>query len=315
MAHLALDLRSLALLLEQGLPIQEAVGQLASGNSPEWQKTVERMRAGAPLQEAADWLPAWLVQLLQSPERLELPQLLRRSAGLLDERQERLRFWRSVLIYPLLLWFACVCLGALMSSVSRSQFVVMGMAHSRMSQILTEITGVYLQVFPLLLAMPLLLGLVLRQEALRARLPIIGASACQREATSFLAWLELALSGGRALPEALETAAAGCVIEPVRREVLNLAELSRQGSSLQEASLVLTLWPPLARWALAESEKSGFHPATLLHLQQILAEKSRFYQVFMATMVALAVYLVAAGMVLWCAACALVPMLNVLGPL
>lgn len=265
------------------------------------------------MQEAADWLPAWLVQLLQSPEKVELPELLRRSAGLLEERQARLRFWRSVLVYPLVLWFACACLGALMSLASRSQAGLLEMGQSRASEILYELTGLYLRVFPLLLAMPLLLGLVLRKEGVRARIPVVGFSARQREAASFLAWLELALWGGRALPEALETAAAGCVIEPMRQEVLLLARHCRQGSTLREASSVLKLWPQLARWALVESEKSAFDSSALFYLQAILEEKSRFYQVFMATMVALAVYLVAAGMLLWCAACALAPVLNVLG--
>jgi type IV pilus assembly protein PilC len=307
----SLEMRSLALLLEQGLPLTEAVEHLAERNPKGWRQTATRIREGASLAQAADRLPDWLCGLLQTDCQMALPELLRRAATLYDQRRARQRAWRAILIYPLVLWFGCVSLGGLMSFISQAQFGMLDIASTRVSQLMNLLSALYLRFFPLLLASPLLLGALLKRDSMRARLPVVGYAARQQEAAGCLGWLELAVEAGLPLPEALETAAAGCVIKNFRHELLQAAQACRSGSSLADISQQLKLWPALGRWALAQAEKAGFTAAILIHLRAILEEESRFYQVFLSTLMSLAVYLVAGGMLVWCAACTLIPLLNV----
>lgn len=311
---LSLDLRALALLLEQGAGLGQALDRLGSRDGGQsYQKAAEQVRAGASLGDLALAWPEWLRQMVDTEQNGILPDRLRRCASLWDEHLRRLSFWRNLLIYPVLLWIGCILVGGVVSLICQYQLALLDVSGTPIIDTIRLVTSLYLRLYPVWLLSPIILWLLLRKESVRARFPILGLLARQRDAASFLGWLELSLEDGRPLPDALVLASSGCVLAPIRREMLGTARRCREGSSLAEAVSSLVLWPPLGRWALVQAEQVQFRTRSVRGLTRILQEKAAFYEVFLTTVLTLATYLVAGGILLVWSLCALVPVNIMLG--
>ena len=314
--NLSLDLRGLGLLLEHGDSLAQALEKIGSRpGSQAWAFAAERVRAGATLGEAAQELPKFLRTQLQIGTKTGMAATLRTLAGLLDERKRRARFWRGVYFYPLLLWFGGVLTGAVISAISQAEFAYLSLAENRITQLTMVVSSWYLWALPPLLLSPFLLAIALRYENVRVRLPVLGFCARLRDSASFLRWLGLALRDQGPLPDALELAANGCVVKPLRDEMIGLAEKLRRGSTLGEALALVRLLPPLASWALLQAERAQFEDRQLSALAQILEQKLEFYMAFMASILTVGTYVTAAGMVAWCAFAVFLPLFSTMGAL
>lgn len=313
---LSLDLRALAMLLEQRAGLSQALDRLGSRPGGEsYQKAAEQVRAGASLGQAALAWPEWVREIIAAEQNCNLPDRLRRCASLWDEHLRRLSFWRNVLVYPVLLWIGCISVGGVVSLICQSQFALLDLSGTAITDTIRLVTSWYLRLLPVWILSPVALWLLLSKQSVRARFPILGFLARQRDAASFLGWLELSLEDGRPLPEALVLASSGCVLAPIRREMLETARRCKEGSGLGEAVSSLVLWPPLGRWALVQSEQTQFRPQSMRGLARILQEKADFYEIFLTTVLTLVTYLVAGGILLIWSLCALVPVNSVMGNL
>ncbi|MBS2035603.1 hypothetical protein JST97_11495 [bacterium] len=304
MPGLARELRSLALLLDQGQSLAWCLQRLGSQNQL-WLKAASQAEAGAGWSEIARGLPEPMAALI--PERDDFPANLRLCADLLDDRQRRLRFWRNVSIYPLLLYLAALALGLFVSLVSRAESSVMGESIGLIRVMLTA-SNLFLGCLPGLLCLPLLLAALLRRPALRQHVPVLGFLASMQDSVAFFRWLELAHRLQPGLPESIELASRACVLQPLRQGLEKLAEELRSGSSLDRARSGL---PPLAGWALLQAEKQQFRPSQVLALVALIERKLEFYREWAGSLLTFGGYLVAGGMALWCSLCVLLPLRNV----
>lgn len=308
MSGLARDLRSIALLLDQGQPLSQTLRRLSTQNAV-WLKAAEQAEAGAGWAQLSQSLPPLLARLRPTEENL--PESLRLCARFLEDIESRRRFWRQIRLYPTLLAVAGLILGLFVSLVVRSEIQLLGTSVSGPIQMMTWLASLYLRCFPVLMWFPLLLAGLLHQPRVRMHFPLLGFSVRLHESVSFLRWLELALRHQPGLPEAIQTASQACQVDPMRLGMVSLAESLRQGSDLTSQLARQSWLPSQFRWALGQAQASGFRSRQLLALADLIEHKLVFYRNFTANMLALGGYLLAAGMCLWCSLCVLLPLIKV----
>ena len=86
MKNFNLDLRGLALLLDQGEGLADAlekIGQRPGSNV--WLTAAEKVRSGSPFQDSLGALPQWLQDVLAGAPQGRLPEILRQSSRLSDK--------------------------------------------------------------------------------------------------------------------------------------------------------------------------------------------------------------------------------------
>lgn len=292
------ELRSLALLLEQGQPLAAALQRLGGV----WAEAGLEVERGASWAEVARELPAPLSSLRADSE--DFSESLRLCARLLEDQRGRRRFWRNVGFYPALLCFSGLALGLLVSSVMRMEVLFVGQPEGLAGQ-MYWVSNLFLANFPWLACLPFVLLALLRWTSLRLRVPVWGHMVRLRESVAFLRWLELARRQQPSLPDAVEQASQGCVVEPMARKLRAMAEQMRAGSLLGEVASGL---PAQAQWCLVQAERGGFE--SLLPLADLLEEQLRYYRQFAASLVALGGYVLAGGMVVWCSLCVMLPLMK-----
>lgn len=317
MTSIPLDLRGVALLLNQGETLQQAVATVGQRpGSQSWLRAADRLAQGTPLSEALgevtdlpDGLHLWL------DERLEgrLPAAFVRVARLLEESQQRRRLWRSMLIYPVLLLAAVQFNLVFVSFISlQIQAAVAGMdVQSSLLEVIHWLSSAVMTLAPVLLLLPVGLAGLLLSHSARLRLPWLGEIFRMREAIAFFGWLEPAMACQPSLPEAVRMASAGCCSAPLAGQLRRLADRLQAGATLEQALPQTRLLPATARWLLAQAESRQFVPGTLETLSEVLEQNLEFQLAFAWTLFYLGLYLLIGVAACWVLGTLFVPMLAV----
>jgi len=305
--NLNLDLRGLALLLDQGESLADALEKIGQRpGSDAWLEAAGKVRSGSSLQESLAALPQWLRDVLGGAPQQPLPDILRQSSRLSDQEGQRRIFWRNLVVYPCLVWLLTVLTGAFLAFVGVEEAAQLNQTVS----LTDRLASAYLAALPLLLISPALLAGVLRWQSLRARLPVVGFLVRLRESAALLRWLELLLQGGRSLPEALQAAAARCSVKPLQKQLEQLCQGLTEGSDF--ATLVRQAWllPPLARWVLIQAERRQFQPGLLSSMAEMLDKKIEFTESFGAAVLLVSLYAALGGLALWVVVALFLPILH-----
>lgn len=101
------------------------------------------------------------------------------------------------------------------------------------------------------------------------RMPLVGSTLREIEATRFLSSLSALLESGMPLVPAMNIAAAGIGTLCVKEGLQKAADLVRQGSSLSGALEVTGVFPPLAAHMASVAERSGNAPVQLARAARI----------------------------------------------
>lgn len=281
MTELAHELRALALLLQQGNPLGEALEKLAarSVRVELWKSCAASVRSGGgiggPLRSGG--MPSGLAAFVDQAGE-GLTEALRLSATLLLDQSRRRSVWRSLLIYPALLFAGFLLDVTLVSYVVQEYAGIFAAAADLppATRLLLQASAWWVHSSPLVFLLPLALGAVLSRPAVRVRLPIVGWDMRRREAAAFFRWLEPMLATGTPLPEAVEAAAASGEVAPYRRGWVRAAQEMRRGATFAEASRCVCLLPPLACWLLGQAEERQFRPGVLSWSADVLEKELEF---------------------------------------
>lgn len=270
MKQLPADLRTLALLLHQGLSLHEALHKVAQRNgeaNDRWERCSRSVAAGSKLDQALveSGFPEELTCPLARGDE-DLPAVLRHLAELMEEQRTQRQAWKAALWYPVLV-SAGLILNVLILNwlVDQYTFLVEGAS-------LPPITRWVLAIHGLIKSWGLALGLVpfglaqlLTRPQIRIRIPVAGAFLRSREAYAFMRWLDLSLGQGCTLPQAFRQASQAGTVPSVMTQLEAAATELERGSSFPEALKKLTLFPPLACWLLEQAEGAQFRQGALNH--------------------------------------------------
>ncbi len=256
---------ALADLLELGVPLPEAVDQLARDSSapgvlraalPGVLRALEAGSglAGAVAGETA-FPPSWPRCLAAAERTGSLPATLRRLAALEEDRPEPFTYVGTLLVL-------CGVVAVFTATYILPTFVAL---FEGMSLALPLPTRILIAVVKLtrdpLVGLGLLAGVVAglvwraRLKQLAVRLPGVRGLYLLAQQRTALAVLQAALPSGMPLPEALDTAASALEPSPLRRA---LEEAARTGAPLGVLALNNPqLFSPRLGWLLAGGERQG----------------------------------------------------------
>lgn len=312
MRSLELDLRSLALLLQQQQPLASALQQISQRpGSQVWAQVAERIRQGANLAQALQGtpgVPPWLGSWIDQGSQTDCSQAMRAAAQCLAGLRQRRRAWTQLWLYPTLLWLTCLLIGRGILSLTPDTAAFLDEARPSLLALANQ---ALLQIFPGLLLTPILLCVVLQIPALRIRLPLFGKLARLRDGLSVLRSLEF-LVPGRTLPEALRLASQVCGLPPLTRQLMACATCMERGDTFAQALGSAPLLPPTVGWILIQAEQRSFEPRVIRGLSDSLESQIAFTQTFGWNLLYFAFYLYLGGLVLWFMASTFIPMFGMM---
>ena len=276
--------RDLHLLLQAGMPVQEALARIQERSSGPWAAALRTARdqamSGATLAQAlrkAEVFPSLIVDGLEAAED-DLPLL--RLSELLERTDLRRRQTALVLAYPMLILLAGAGLLLLVSlTLGQSVPAMLSDMNARMPLssrltmgILTELTRpiVVLPLLALLAGLGWLLSGRGRAAAWRLRLPLVGSWIRRSETATWLDWVDYYLSRRRSLPEALRRAAKACQDAAFRARAEAAAEQAEQGRDLKAALHSQGILSQLALRLVAHGYDLEFPPQYLGRTSQLL---------------------------------------------
>ena len=295
-AHIAGFTRELGILLRAGLPLDRALGMLASLTlhsrlAERVEDVRERVKGGATLADAMQAqdgvFSQFYLNLLRAGESAgALELVLERLAEHLERSRETREMLVSALIYPAILVFVALVSIFILLGYVVPQFTELFEGVGQVLPLPTRITiavGEALQRYGWLAAL-LSLGAVwllrqqLRKPASRYRwhgrflkLPLVGSIITRLEVARFARTLGTLLGNGVPLLKAL-----GIVKDTVGNQVIangleRVAGSLKQGQSLAAPLEELAHFPPLAVQMIRVGEESG-------HLEAILRQVAEIYE-------------------------------------
>ena len=290
---LGLFTQELATLLGAGLTVERALTILSAaggGRSSELAHgLLQRLQAGQALSEAmtarADLFGGFYVAMVRAGEAGgDLAAALSRLAGYLERARTAADNLKSALIYPaILVAFAVLSVMLLMTFVV-PQFEVMfreaGRELPAATRALIAASG-FLRDFGWLLVIVLAaVWLAARQRKLGAvmdgyllRLPYLGRLIARIETERFARALGALLSGGVALPPALDLAAAVLSNRAMARAAAEVAAAVREGGRFADAIADAGLFPGVAAELVKVGEETGRLADMLLQTADIEASE------------------------------------------
>lgn len=274
---LALFTHELATLLDAGLTVERALTILSGAGGARSaglaQGLLQRLQAGQALSEAmaarSDLFGGFYVAMVRAGEAGgDLAAALSRLAGYLERARAAADNLKSALIYPtILVAFAILSVMLLMTFVV-PQFEVMfreaGRELPTATRALIAVSG-FIRDFGWLLVLGLaLVWLFARQrnvgavvDAYMLRLPYVGRLIARIETERFARALGALLSGGVALPSALDLAAGVLSNRAMARAAATVAGAVREGVRFGEAIVAAGLFPGVAAELVKVGEETG----------------------------------------------------------
>lgn len=277
---LAVTTRSIATLLDAGVPLDRALAHGANADgargdrwAPVFAALRDRVRRGESLADAAalESLPPTFAPAFAAAEASgALPATFERLASHLERQQRTLSALRAALVYPALLAIASTSGTLVILLVVVPRFAALladsGVALPWATRALIALGSALAAGGWWLLGLLLLGGIVAarsiqspagraRWHAARLRWPVIGALERARDAARYLDSLALALGNGVPVLSAMRLARQSVQNVALRAELVPAEPAVRDGTALSDA---LASWlPPLARRLLEAGESAG----------------------------------------------------------
>lgn len=311
MNPLELDLRSLALLLQQQAPLASALEQISQRpGSQLWAEVAARVRRGAALAEAVqgiEGLPSWLGGWVDQGANRDPAEVVLAAAHCLRGLRQRQQAWNQLWLYPTLILGLCLIMGRWLLSATPNTAVLVG----TQSSLITQINLGLKVVFPPLMLTPVILGALLAIPAVRVRLPLFGGLARLRDGLAVLQSLEFFVPG-RTLPQALRLATEVGGLPPLMRQLRACADQMERGDGFSQALASAGLLSPTVAWMMIQAESSQFEPGVVRALAECLEEQIEFTQTFGWNLLHFGFYLYLGALVLWFMASTFLPLFGLM---
>ncbi|WP_373070917.1 type II secretion system F family protein [Gemmatimonas sp.] len=276
---LAILTRSVATLLESGVPLERALAFAASGETdPRWQRTFgglqEAVTRGESLSEAAarvEALPRTYAPLLAAAEASgSMADTFARLADDLEQRSQLRARVRAALVYPTLLAFASTVgtVVILVVVVPRFADLIAGAGGTvpASTRLLIGISALLSRFGWLLAVAVVLAGVAVRQSlqdpsrrrrwhAARLRWPLVGRFEREQAAAGYLGTLAVALESGVPLLRAMSLASGTVGNDAIAERLARAEVVVRDGGSVSQA--LFGSLTPLATRLLEAGEQGG----------------------------------------------------------
>ncbi|KJS39677.1 MAG: hypothetical protein VR74_01315 [Hyphomonas sp. BRH_c22] len=292
--------RSMASMVEGGLPVDEALQLIASDQDDRSAATLaeavrEEIISGASLADALSRIqpspPDYLVGLVRAGEEGgSLATVFRRLALALESENRLADAVKSALIYPSVLCvtaLASICLILLVVAPAlKPVLMASGADAPAAARTLIAASDLVREgwVWGLISVLALCLGLSawLRSDHGRNRLggwvlklPLIGQTVLDIELARFSATLAALLENGVSIVPALIIVRQGVGNPVLQASIEPVIDSVREGSRLSTSALDNTLIPAVLANLVAVGERSGHLPIQLMQAASVLEERSR----------------------------------------
>ena len=289
--------RQLALMLEAGLSVQDAVGMLGREASGKKQAVLqaagEELQAGASLSRAlerqADFFPAEMLCLLAAAEAGgSVDKVIGRLAAVLERSRALQEKLKTAMLYPCFLFGLTLLVFIFLLCVVLPSFALM---YENLGVVLPFPTRVLMEGGKFFGAHAGLLlgvgaggvsaaGYALRRERVRQsadclalRFPVWGRLCVRRDLWRFFTILSLLHSSGIVIDEAAVQAAEGVRNRCLRRQLRGVPARLRRGSTLAAACRGSSISPLLLE-LLAAGEAAGELAFMLEHLAELCRQEA-----------------------------------------
>ncbi len=321
LVRLAGLMRELATLIDADVPIDQALGLLASGPANGGIQIVatallQRVRNGAALSEAMQGqngaIPEYCVSMVQAGEASgSLGPVLSDLANLIDRRVEMQARLRSALVYPLILVAMALVAVILIVSVLVPSLAPLfedsGAEPPAAMQVLLWLHDVVALRWPQVLAglglFGALLVMALRTASVRyfgdwlaLRLPLLSGLVARAETARLTQTLAALIRGGVVLPRALAIATLVARNRVVKAAMERISEEVKEGASLSMLLEKAVVIPPMALRLVAIGEETGRLDKMLAHVARIAeTELTRRIEMLMGLLTPLLTILIGLG--------------------
>lgn len=332
----ALLLRQLSVLINAGLPLEEALAALAEhSDRPALEKRLAAIRSrvmegqalsGAMAEHRALFPDLYTAAIAAGERAGRLEPVLARLADYAEAREVMGRNLAVALVYPVVLTFIALAVvwGLIGFVVPRVVGVFESAGHELpwMTRSLLAVSGFIETWAPWLLGL-LVLGVVvvvvmLRREAVRRRvdgwllgLPVLGRLVSSQQTARFNRTLAILTASAVPLVEALTVAGRVIGNYRIRADIMRAARRVREGSGLDRALEDAGWLPAMPRRLIASGERSGDLAAMLEHAADV--QERQLNAALAMTMAVLqpALILVVGLLVFYIVLAIMLPILNV----